>query len=353
MTRPGYAFPMALAAVIVIALVTAVAAQQVRSSSNALITLSDAAARERAAFSGEQAFVFAMLTEPMTVEGLMYGGEQVNPGLLALGAGPAASSEGTLFRADGSAYLAPSAADGGELVVRLFDNETFFNVAGGTERDIEQTLLSLGVERARVGGLAAKHVDFRDEDDQRRLGGGEAPSYDDPSLPPNRRLRDPLEICMIAEWRDAGLCEDRSRLLLLATARANNVLNMRVASRPLLQTLIEDEDEVRETLERIRNGRITRFEDIGLPGFDTASDGLSVATPAGPDLVLFTHPRSGVPARRTALRLTPQDLTSPYEVMNTYIVGGEAAARFLRVPENAELIGLPDAGEDAGARERR
>jgi len=351
--RPGYAFPMALLAVIVIAVVTTAAAEQVRSAASGVIRLADAAARDREAASLEQTLIYQLIAEPTNLNGLDIGGVpgQMNYRSLGLEVDRTAGVSGVTIRADGEPYAGPPGAGSG-LIVRLLDQEAFINLGAGAPADLQRALDLLGLEREETVRLAAALADYQDFDDLRRLSGAEAPAYDDPDLPPNAPLREPLEVCRVAGWADTRLCREPGRLLLLAEVRTSSALNARFASPMLLEAAFDEPEDAAQARRLIQSGAAVRFADVGRPELDGAADPFDTAGGVGPGLVVLIHPRDGAPVRRTSLRLTPQDLTSPYEVANRYTVGGAAIARSLEVPESVELFELPDAGQDAGARER-
>lgn len=351
--RPGYAFPMALLAVIVIAVVTTAAAEQVRSATSGVIRLADAAARDREAASLEQKVIYQLIVEPAHSNGLEIGGvpRQLQLSSLGLASGQAESPTGVVIRADGEPYRAPDAMNT-DLLIRLLETSTFVNLATGEVADLERALDLLGVNDADHAKLAAALADYQDWDDFRRISGAEAPAYDEPDLPPNVPLREPLEVCRVAGWALSEVCSEPGRLLLLADIRTSSALNPRFASPMLLEAAFDEPEDAAQARRLIQSGAAVRFADVGRPELDGAADPFDIAGGVGPGFVLLIHPRDGSPVRRTSLRLTPQDLTSPYEVANRYTVGGAAIARSLEVPESVELFELPDAGQDAGARER-
>jgi len=356
MTRSGYAFPMALVAVIVIAVVTAAAAEQVRSASGGVIALADAAQEDREAANLEQTLLYQIMAEPADIDGLEIGGVSGQMNLRALGfdlpeAAETRDAPTLLFRADAEPYAAPPAVSS-RLIFRLADQEAFLNVGPASPSDLIQAVRLLGASESDAVRLAATLGDYQDMDNRRRLSGAEAAAYDDPDLPPDRALRDPLEACRVAGWADSEFCREPGRLLLLTEARARSALNPRYVSPMFLSVALREPEAAAQARARLQSGAARRFTDIGLPQFDEAEDLFDLTGSIGPAFVIMIHPRDGAPVRRTSLRLTPQGLTSPYEVANRYRMGGGAIARFLEVPESAELVELPDAGAHAGPRER-
>ena len=114
--RHGYALPLTLAAIIVIALVAAMAAEQVRSSTRTVTQLVDQMRSRTEMVSAEQTLIYTLLTEPMTMNGISIGG-QSDVTSLVLGTGGLQDTT-DVIRANGQAYRYGE----GSVVARIYDD---------------------------------------------------------------------------------------------------------------------------------------------------------------------------------------------------------------------------------------
>jgi hypothetical protein len=337
-TRTGYALPLTLAAIIVIALVAAIAAEQVRSSTRTITALSDQVRSRTSLISAEQTLIYEMLTEPMAVDGIAIG-SQSDVTLLAMGSS-ASSPDSSVVRANGSPYQIGLPTP---VIIRLYDDQSFLNAASSDPAYISDILSLFGVPRTDHSRYAATLRDYQDEDDLRTLSGAEASDYDQPGLPANKPLRDALELCAIKYWEDSPVCDDAGRLLLTLRARRTDRLNPRLTSEALLGLLMPEAspEAITEAHTNFATTSYTRFAQIGADAFDIVRDPLSTLTAPGPILTLITHTPDAGMAQRTVIELTPNSLISPFVVHSKYAIGGDYTQNILRIERIDDVAPLP------------
>ena len=335
--RSGYALPLTLAAIIIIALVAAMAAEQIRSSTLTVTQLADQMRARTQMVSAEQTLIYELLTEPMTMNGVAVG-QVTDPTSLILGS-TGVSEGGSIIRANGQAYLFGS----DPVIVRLYDDQSFLNAASADSSYISDYLDVFGVPQEQHSRLIAALRDYQDEDDLRTLGGAEASDYDQPGLPSNQPLRDARELCAVLNWSETPVCSDMGRLLLTFRVRSADQLNPSFVSEPVLSLLQPEagRDEINAVFQQFADGQLTSFSQIDRAPFDLMRDPLSTLTSPGPYLVLITHMPEAVSAYRTVIELTPSNLNSPFVVHSKYAIGGPYSQNMLRIESIDDVPPLP------------
>ncbi|MEO1039959.1 MAG: hypothetical protein AAFX09_10465 [Pseudomonadota bacterium] len=335
--REGYAFPLTLGAIAIIALIATIASAQVRASTEAMAALTDLTRERLEAHSAEQSFLYYMLTEPSVPLGLEIGAlsrfERQFRNFQ-----PAETTY--LVRADGSANQIGDTP----MVVRYFDEQAFFNLATTDEVTVRQLHEAFGTPSLAHDRLAAALADFQDVDDERRFSGAEAFEYDDPLLPANRELRHPLEACQVLGWAQTPVCDDPGLLLLLGAIRETSELNASMVSAPMLDLLMRDRRAAdREfAFERAASGELTRFGEIGLDRYDELFDPVSFPTPPRLRFAVIVHDLEGQTAWRTDYLLTMSSQRAPFSVRGRYRIGGETVQRHLQIGPDDPLQRIPE-----------
>lgn len=338
--RAGYALPMTLAAIIVIALVCAVAAEQLRASTASVSRLADQVQTRASLISAEQTLIYLILTEPMSARGVEVGGR----GDAMIGVDTTSSVP---VSANGAAFR-PS--EEGAAIVRLLSSQSFLNLASTNFQGLSRALTLLGVPASEHQAMFAALQDYQDEDNLRRLGGAEASEYDEDGLPPNQPLRHVLEVCAVQGWSESEVCADRSRLLMLTGLRNGDGLSPRLASKILLSEILPDPEEAAYAFERYAAGDWRTFDQIGAPEFDAVTDPLAGSSFPGPTLTIISHSPDGQNARRTELEITPSSLQSPFRIKSRYVISGPYAQSALRIENPADATPLPQPPGDASRR---
>ena len=332
-TRPGYVLPLTLASIIVVSIVIAVAAGQLRSASERVFELQQESAVRLEAHSAEQTMIYLLLTEPIVAEGVDVGGSGQSA-FAATASGP--DGEGVLIPADGTAQRY------GDIVVRLYDDQSFLNFRSFNEPTLVRNLLAFGVEPAEAGNHIARLQDFQDEDSLRRIGGAEPSAYLPPGRPADRPLLDVLQLCTVQDWAQTPVCDDRGRLLLTARASTNDALSPRLVSEALLRLMLEEPEEARNSFEAFQRREFIAFSAIGFPEFDIEADPLSGPGFPGSTFIVVTHGPEGAPAWRTVVRLSPGSVDTPFFIENKYGMGGAFVTEALTLDDPSSVAALPD-----------
>jgi len=337
MQRNGYALPLTLAAIIVIALVAAMAAEQVRRSTQTVTRLVDQMRHRTDMISAEQTLIYNMLTEPMSQTGVAMGQVSSITDLVLGSAG--ATEDGALIRANGQAYRYGESA----ILVRLYDDQSFLNASSNDPAYITDILALYGVPATQHERLIAALRDYQDEDDLRTLAGAEAQDYETAGLPRNEPLRDAVELCAVQYWAETRVCEDTGRILLTLRARSTDRLSPALASETLIDLMSPGQarESVFDTFQLFARGQYSSFGQIGWGRFDQLRDPLSTITNPGPFLTLVTHTPDGATAQRTVIELTPNSHISPFVVHSKYAIGGEYSQNILRIESIEDVAPLP------------
>ncbi len=336
--RQGYALPLTLAAIIVIAMVASIAARQVQASTETITALTEQMRTRVDMASAEQTLLYQTLTEPMTIDGVSVGGQSDITNLI-LG-GETETLPGSVLYTNGLAYKYEGERP---TFIRLYDDQSFLNAASTDPNYISDILDLFGVPDNQHARLIATLRDYQDEDDLRSLGGAEADDYELEGLPSNIFLRDALELCMVKYWAATSVCEDQGRLLLTMRARTSDRLSPAQASEPLLDLLLAEEGEAagRNAYARFATREFTSFSQIDFAHFDQTSDPLSTVMAPGPTLTIISHNADASIARRLVIELTPNSLISPFVVHSKYAIGGDYSQNLLRIESIDDVAPLP------------
>ena len=337
-TQPGYALPLTLAAIIVLALVAAIAAEQVQSSTRTITHLTDQMRVRISMTSAQQTLIYEMLTEPISMDGIAMG-QASNPAAVLFGSG-SASGEASTIKANGQAYRF---GDTDPVIIRMYDDQTFLNALSSNPEALSDMLDLFDIPREQHDRLIATLMDYQDSDDLRSLGGAEARDYSTPGMPPNRPLRDALELCSVKYWSDTALCSDPARLLMTIRTRSSDQLSARLISEPLLRLFVPDasDADIRRLQMRYSDREFVSFRQIDAPEFDVTRDPLSIVSTAGPYLTIVTHTPDGVLTQRTVVEITPNNLFSPFVVHSNYAIGGDYPQMVLRIERIDDVPPLP------------
>jgi hypothetical protein len=347
--RDGYALPLTLAAIAVIALVAAIAAREVRSATASISALSDQTRNQAALISAEQTMIYWLLTEPMGRGGVEVGGESGPLILREMRSGPRVGAISANVE-EISANGAPHRFGLEGTIVRLYDDQSFFNIAETNAATLSRTLSAYGVPEQQHRRLSAALSDFQDLDNRRQLGGAEAADYRDRPPPPNRVLADALEVCAVLGWEQTEVCEDPGRLLLTARSRTSSRIVPALSSTHLLDLLADEGADINAIHHAFATGALQRFSEIGAPDFDVETDPLSVIQSPGPVMVIVSHDSSAINARRTVLEITPISLFAPFVVRSNYVIGGSYVQNALQVERIEDVEPLPEPAANAVAR---
>lgn len=331
--RSGYALPTTLAAIAVIAIVVAAAAEQVRSSNAAVRAIESESVYSIEAHSVEQGFLYLMMTEPMGPQGIRVGGS-TSPGAAFLGSSANVNS-GVVLTANGSPYRLGSHT----LLLRYFDEQSFINVSDWTASSSSILFDALDVDPGRRERMRAALADFQDEDDRPTFGGGERSAYEAEHLPSNRKLRSPLELCTVLYWSDTDVCRNPELLLLIGDVRYSGELNPTFAN-PILLSLLRGPFGESEDLWSDQGPTAMSFASFGLPTLDRASRGLGGPTPPRARFSLFVQDRAASFVRRTDFELTPGSREEPFVLRGRYRIGDEQARNFLTVQQDPRELAL-------------
>lgn len=344
-TREGYALPMTLAAIAILAMVSAMAAYQLERSSQAITALNDHTRAHTELLSAQETLIYLLLTETMGISGIQPG-LTTTQRLFGVSDNEDIDLSGRVL-ANGTPYH----LEGTDLFVRLYDPQGLITFSGQSETGVKRALSGFQIAQTQQDRMAATLADYQDENNIRRLGGAEAVHYpDDLAPPPNRRLREPLEVCAVLGWQDSVVCEDPGRLLLTTSIRNNEHLNPRLVSREVIGQLYGDpflqQDETQAAYERLTSGQVTRFGQLGFPEFDANTDIFSISGPPGPDLIIVTHTRDGKIAWRSRVRLTTGSVISPFFIQSKYAIGSDYVERVLRIEGGQDVAPLPEPGSN-------
>jgi len=336
--REGYAFPMALAAIIVITLVIGMAATQVERAIETYTRQVTEFDRSISVRSAEQTFLYHALTSPMGNNGVEIGGASALERLFST---TSAAGDGvTVLRANG----APRRY-GDDLIIRYVDQQSFFDLSSLGAPGNATRVSALGINAVRQTSLQAALSDYQDDNDVRSPGGAEASAYGQDGLPPNRPLLHPLEICRVHGWREESLCSDPDRLLLLAMPRGTAQLNPRLASRPFLLHLTGSPGRAARAHEAYEALTYDNFTDIGHPELDTSGDLFDVPTTATDRFALVVHDATAQWASIAVYQLTPQNPHAPFSLAYRYRIGGQYVRNALETSQDEQIQPLPETGQ--------
>lgn len=339
--RQGYVFPLVLAAIIVITLVTTIASTQVQLGNARLADMMNRAGTHLAFHSAEQTFLYLALTSPAGFEGLEVGAVRDPGGDVFL---PSTDPDrSSLVPANGTPVLYGDEEDA-PVVLRYLDQQVFINLTGIEPVYMEARYDVLGIDRSVHQTIYAQLGDFQDEDDLRRVGGAEADDYAQAGLPPNRLVTSPLEACVPPALAELEICADEGRLLLLTEPRESAHLNVRLVSRFLLDALAEQGAALGRRGWEAEDGTVQSFGAMGWPEFDVHMDVFHLPSLPANHFVLVTHDPDAILVRRTAFELTPGTDGRPYVIRSRYRIGGDYVRDALKVPDAETSRRLPEPG---------
>jgi len=343
-TRDGYALPLTLAAIIIIALVATTAARQVRSSTDALVALSSRTEIETRLISAEQTMIYRALTEPITRSGVSVGAAS---DIAALFAGGADVNTGNLIRANGIPY----AFEGDiPVLIRLTAQDSYFNL-GATNPAVLSPILDLyGIPQDQHSRFSATLADYQDEDSLRSLGGAEANDYDQEGLPTNQPLQSITELCAIHLWSDSAVCDDINRLLVTAKLRAGEHPRPGLIAESALSLMLPDTQTRQRAMENFETGQWRFFSQIQQPEFDQVFDPLAVLGNPGPVFTIITQTPDARRIRQTIVELTPSSLRAPFVIRGNYDIGGAFAQSLMQVESVENVKPFPASSDNASGR---
>lgn len=332
----GYVFPLALWTLAIIAVLLGAAFAAVSAANSTFRRLQD---RDRALSDFQMAetrLQSLLLTEPMGLSNLRVQG-QLNLDPISGGFGEG----GNPVSAFGEPYLFE--APHGPVITRLVAVNGLLDLQDQPVRTARALLLTLGHSRAEAEQLAARLGDYIDQDDLRRLGGAEADDYPDGSAPRNAPLSTASEACGVLGWsQTVSLCEDPRLMDLYAYAGGLNAMTSRLTPDYLLRRLLEDEnavDRARDVLDD-RN-KLVRFNDLGIEGFEGLEDNTTLP---GPSFLIITHRPDAAFVQVTRIDLTMASYYKPYDVVFTYVIGGDSIEGVFNVELDDTLTRLPQVG---------
>jgi general secretion pathway protein K len=206
----------------------------------------------------------------------------------------------------------------GDTVVRLQDNRGLVNINFVSDERLHRFLAVLGVPAERRAPLVDTLRDYLDEDDLKRLNGGEAPEYAAAGLPAprNEMLYTPFEARRILGWRDEKSLWENDRLPRLITAGVTVALNVNTAPREVLATLPGVTEEIASQIVATRQFQPYLWLDqiATLAGQPPAGFALGTMVFPG-DSVRVTQSAPGLAwARVWSVTLTPNADTGPWRI---------------------------------------
>jgi type II secretory pathway component PulK len=195
----GFALPLVLVAVAVVALSVASLAQTGLGRVKAAKAETERFAANLAAETAQARIAHLIATEPLGARSLEVAMQSARSRRVASGRDLTAAQ---IFL-DGRPY-ALSLDNGPPLIVRLQDEAGLLNMNGASERAIARFLEGGEVSAPDAGRLAVALADFLDQDDLRRPGSLDGPDYARAGLGlvRNRALEDPRQALAAAGWAE-------------------------------------------------------------------------------------------------------------------------------------------------------
>ncbi len=196
----GFALPAVLAVTGVVTLIFLVA---ITASANLNREVRSAQARvaflERA-LTAEAVVTYAMATEPFGQRGLRIGSPRNMPESADMTPGSSTGLPEAEILFDDRPYRME--LGGRVLTVRLQDQAGLINISRLDEEGLRRLARAAGVPAQDANDLAARFLDYVDQDDLRRVDGAERSDYPAGQPPPNRSLRSPDEWLSVLSARD-------------------------------------------------------------------------------------------------------------------------------------------------------
>ena len=290
-SRAGYALPVVLAVVAVLALVLLSAASAVAGLGAAARAAVDGSAFQARAMSAEARALVQAATTPFAGDGLQVGG----PVLAVGGARPRSR-----LRLDGRAYAWGEPAAG--LRVSLQDEAGLLNLDASRPDTLMRLFARLGLTALEAETLRDRLLDALDPDADRRPRGAEAPDYAARGLPaPRPGGFDGLaEVGAVMDW-PARITGPRRRALEAWAGATPGVAAFNVNTAPpevLALVLNLGPAQVERVVARREAAPIARLAELGL-GLQAASEPVR---PSGRVRFTITDARRGM---RYTSRLAP------------------------------------------------
>lgn len=232
---------------------------------------------------------------------------------------------GGSLRFDGSRYAIDGRAN---ALLSVQDEAGLFNLNSSDEAGL-QSLLQLSGQRRGAGPLAAALLDYVDEDDVERDGGGEGRAYVRAGLPPpmDRPFSSRWQALEVLGWRTA--MRDSAAIWDQVSANAPEAtLNINTAPAPVLEALLGNRRIVGDILRRREAAPFTDVSEVqALTVASTRANGVTFAV--SPSAVFRVQAVFGTPGH--ALHGMERRLE----------LGGSEAARPFRWVEERELSLAP------------
>ncbi|MGP1274422.1 MAG: hypothetical protein ACQRW7_03260 [Caulobacterales bacterium] len=336
--RSAYVFPLVLAAIVLIALVTTLASTQVRQGNEQAIAIASRIEADRAFHSAEQTLLYHTLTSPAGRLGIEVGAARDMAGEVIITSDD--PDRESLVRANGEA-LATARED---VFIRFMDQQAFISLSAIEPVYLEPRYDVLSIERDLHRTVYAQIGDFQDEEGLSRIGGAEAEDYPQAGLPPDRVIVSPVEVCVPPVMAELEICQDEGRLLLLTEPRDATHLNALLASPFMMAAMAERGEALGRRVWDESEARPQSFLDLGWPEFDNLVDVFHFPSPPTTHFVALTHDREAQRVRRTAFELTPGTEGRPYVIRSRYRIGGDYVRDALKVPDGETSRRLPEPG---------
>ncbi len=330
----GFILPLTLWVIAAMGLVSALMSEWVsEATDNALVIKEKSEAN--LIFSNirnELAFIFAR--RPYTYRGLQVGnfinapkGGSFNDILNA------DFTSDQLIRLDGSSYTMSS---DNQYTVRIHDGKGLVNLNTVNLKFLKNMLDTLEVPETNHNALADALLDYRDEDNFRRLSGAEENTYIDLGLypPSNSFLVTPLEAQRILGWTNLSQLWDKHFERPIITTCKSSGFNPNTAPKEALSTFI---DGVSDTNSNIL---IALRKEVPLRNTRDVGDSIGVILNEQPFFFSFLPGRCFIvdliknntgEHTRFSLTLLPRNASQPWQIDYVYKIPNETKKPFLSV----------------------
>ncbi|MBX3586294.1 MAG: general secretion pathway protein GspK [Ramlibacter sp.] len=248
---------------------------------------------------------------------------------------------------DGRAYAA-----GDDILVSFQDVQGLVPLNGpsltspSTGR-IERLLGTYGVDEAKATSLAEALLDYRDEDNLRRLNGAEDVEYSLAGVPAalrNRDLLDPFEVRRVLGWRDTSALWGEDPITSHLSVSRHMAFNPNVAGwRALVAAAGIDERTARELVEKRRSGEIADIAGLAFSGGvgDPFGSNAFVTLFPSASTIVTLRPHRAQWGYQFLVHHTPIEGTSPWRVETARRVHlGLPAKPYAQYPELPDLKAL-------------